>query len=132
QIAPSPATGAGHKVNLGLHAGDDLSLRIEHRLLMEDAIPAAFDLIAEAQCEERILHRRIETLDNRSARNRSQGTAHWMLMIGLSTIRMTAAAGVIADVVDIGTDIAVGRRGRPARIFRGMCGGHGLARGYDS
>ena len=81
-------------------------------------VAAMLDLEIEAEFFEWIVGCRVITLDGRRPGDQAHRVGHGVLVVAARLTAMAACACLVADVLDLGSNIAIGGREGQARVCR--------------
>src|SRR5690349_15666526 len=98
--------GANDILRLGAVSGQDLVVRAEALLLVPDVISLALDRKTRLQSLKGVMDRAVVGLAVDERRDGDNGTPHRMAVETLGFGLVAADAGAVADIFDVGVDIA--------------------------
>ena len=99
-------TGANRVIHFRLERVDGAGFGIEARFRVPDSSIAPFDLESSSQDCKRVMVGDIVVLGFAGIANGSQRARHWMAVVGSANVLMAGGTGLVADISDIGTNVA--------------------------
>jgi hypothetical protein len=109
QVRSTSRAGTDRELDLGLRLGQHAALRVLFHLSVHDPMASPLDTIVKAKSPEIRILGYLGEFRGAGVSERHQRAPHRMLAKGTDQLRMAAGAGLIADVLDLGSDVAIGR-----------------------